>query len=59
MDLNVPFSFGDCINFETGILLRLMIWRAEGSDEYEEQRAMEDDFTEMIENKETSIQEAR
>lgn len=60
MDPNVPFSFCDCINFETGTQFRLIIWRAEGSDEwYEEQAAMENDVTEMIENKKPSIQKAK
>lgn len=59
MDPNIPFSFGDCINFETGTQFRLIIWRAEGSDElYEEQGAMEN-ITEMTENKKTSIQKAK
>lgn len=51
---------GGCINFETGTISRLMISTAQGWDEwYEGQRATEDDFTEIIENKETSIQKAR
>lgn len=37
-----------------------MIWKAEAWDElHEEQRAIEDDFTEIIENKETSIHKDR